>query len=190
MYHRTAEKREARFAGDSRTHSLSSPLSPGVGVVKPRSTTKAQHEYKCQGRSRSGLFNLWRKRKKLNRFTESGDKSIYAHCVRLWDSTLTPKSQILGILELQRLYWNTKATRLRGRNEAMQGATHPGQTFQGRCDQASEDDVTVEYETRPILADLPCLPALPICQPKIYSSSTDDQEACCAATNSSGVIQR
>eukprot|EP00985_Skeletonema_marinoi_P029007 scaffold26478_cov121-Skeletonema_marinoi.AAC.3 len=23
-------------------------------------------------------------------------------------------------------------TRLRGRNEAMQGATHPGQTFQGR----------------------------------------------------------
>jgi len=127
------ERIEARFAGDSRTHSLSSPLSPGGGVVKPRSTTKAQHEYKCQGRSRSGLFNLWRKRKKLNRFTESGDKSIYAHCVRLWDhSTLTPKSQILGILELQRLYWNTKATRLRGRNEAMQGATHPGQTFQGR----------------------------------------------------------
>eukprot|EP00985_Skeletonema_marinoi_P031069 scaffold35871_cov127-Skeletonema_marinoi.AAC.1 len=37
---------EARFAGDSRTHSLSSPLSPGGGVVKPRSTTKAQHEYK------------------------------------------------------------------------------------------------------------------------------------------------
>ncbi|KAK1733390.1 hypothetical protein QTG54_015949 [Skeletonema marinoi] len=35
-------------------------------------------------------------------------------------------------------------TRLSGRNEAMQGATHPGQTFQGRCDQASEDDVRVE----------------------------------------------
>ena len=45
----------------------------------------------------------------------------------------------------QGLQCSTKATRLRGQNEAMQGATHPGQTFQGRCDQASEDDVTVEY---------------------------------------------
>ena len=45
----------------------------------------------------------------------------------------------------QGLQRSTKATRLRGRNEAMQGATHPGQTFQGRCDQASEDDVIVEY---------------------------------------------
>ena len=33
----------------------------------------------------------------------------------------------------QGLQRSTKATRLRGQNEAMQGATHPGQAFQGKC---------------------------------------------------------
>eukprot|EP00984_Skeletonema_dohrnii_P022317 scaffold11447_cov100-Skeletonema_dohrnii-CCMP3373.AAC.3 len=33
----------------------------------------------------------------------------------------------------QGLQCSTKATRLRGQNEGMQGATHPGHTFQGRC---------------------------------------------------------
>eukprot|EP00984_Skeletonema_dohrnii_P035935 scaffold36340_cov189-Skeletonema_dohrnii-CCMP3373.AAC.1 len=45
----------------------------------------------------------------------------------------------------QGLQRSTKATRLRGQNEAMQGATHPGQAFQGWCVPGVGGDVTVEY---------------------------------------------